>query len=95
MLTNKDKELLRKFCLYWKKEFNCECYSCALHGLLWCNNKIYDKAWDMKTAIRHFARTSIPEKEARRIIEEVIGAPLDVAQMLLREISDYEENRES
>jgi len=94
-MRDKDKELLRKFCHYWKKEFQCECYSCALYGLLWCNNKIYDKGWSVQQAITHFAHTSIPDKVAREILEEVIGAPLDITQMLLREIEDYEKHREN
>lgn len=96
-MREKDKELLRKFCHYYKKEFNCECYSCALYGLLWCNNKIYDKGWDMPQAIRHLARTSIPNQteEAKKILSEKIGAPLHIVQMLLREIEDYEKNEKS
>lgn len=90
-----DKDILRTFCLMWSKEFNCKpCHCCPLYGLLWCDNAIYDKGWTLQQAIRHFARTSIPQDEARKILEEKMNMPLDIVQMLLREIRDYEQNRE-
>ena len=91
-MKEETKNILRKFCLMWSKEFNCKpCYTCPLYGLLWCDNKIYDKGWTLQQAIRYFARTSIPADEARKILEEKMNLPLDIVQMLLREIKDYED----
>ena len=90
-----DKDILRNFCLLWAKEFNCKpCHTCALYGLLWCDNKIYDKGWTLQQAIRHFGRTSIPVEDARKILEEKMGLPLDIVQLLLREIRDYEDRHD-
>jgi len=86
-----DKDILRNFCLMWAKEFSCQpCSTCALYGLLWCDNKIYDKGWTLQQAIRNFGRTKISQEDARKILEEKMNMPLDIVQLLLREISDYE-----
>lgn len=94
-LREKDKNTLRVFCLVWAEEFNCKpCCTCPLYGVLWCNNKIYDKGWTLKQAVRVFGRTSIPINEARGILEEKMGLPLDIVQILLKEIQDHEEKKE-
>lgn len=41
----------------------------------------------MQTAVKNLIHSSIPHKE---ILENKIGAPLEMVQMLLREIKDYE-----
>lgn len=94
-MKEETKELLRDFCRYWSKEFLCKpCETCALYGVLWLDTNIYDRGWTLQQAIRIFGRTSIPETEARKILEEKMGLPLDIVTMLLREIKDYEDCRD-
>jgi len=86
-----DKEILRKLCLYYRKEYDCSCAHCALYGLVWCANKVYDKGWTMEQALRCYDRLKFPKDEGKKILEEKLGIPLHIVQMLLREIKDFEE----
>ena len=91
-MKEETKDILRTFCLLWSAEFNCKpCSSCALYGLLWCDNKIYDNGWTLQQAIRVFGRTKMSKEDARKILEDKMNMPLEIVQMLLREIEDYEE----
>jgi len=85
------KELLKEWCDACEREYGKECWCCLLWGFLLAAEKHYKKDWTMTQGMRHYMRQSPPSGEARKTLEEVIGCPLDVARMLLREIEDYEE----
>ena len=48
----------------------------------------HHRGCSMYTAVRTFIRSRVAKKKAKRIIEESIGMPLEVAQTVLRESHD-------
>lgn len=89
-MTKEPKGLLKEWCDACGREYGEECWACLLWGFLLAVEMHYKKGTTMTEAMKYYMRLSPPPKEARKTLEEAIGTPLDVAQMLLREIKDYE-----
>jgi len=85
------KELLKEWCDACEREYGKECWCCLLWGFLLAAENHYKKGQTMTEGMRHYMRKSPPSGGAKKRLEEVIGAPLDVVRMLLREIIDYQD----
>jgi len=90
-MTEKDRQLVRDWCEACEREYDEKCWQCPLWGLVYGIGKHMKNGWSMAQAFRCFMRLAPTPEQARKTLEEAIGCPLDVAQMLLREIRDYEE----
>ena len=79
---------LKEFCNAWKAIFKCDetdCTVCSFLAFVQAVTKNHEKGTTMSNSVRVFVRSRIARKKARRIIEESIGMPLEVAQAVLRE----------
>jgi hypothetical protein len=89
-LFAEDGGLLKDWCDACHREYNEDCWACLLWGFLDAVEKHYTKGWTMNEAMRNYMRKSPPPDGAKERVEKVIGAPLHVVKMILKEIEDYE-----
>jgi len=94
-VNNANKQLLKQWCNACEREYGEKwCKFCPLWGFCKGVEKHYTDAWTMAQAFRWFMRLSPTPKQAKKIVEETINMPLHIAQMILREIKDYEEHKD-
>jgi len=90
-MTGEEKELVKQWCHACEREYGEKCWQCPLYGLVRGIGKHYENGWTMAEAMRAYMRMSPTPEVARKLMEETLDMPLDVAKMIIREIRDYEE----
>ena len=91
-MKEEERGLVRQWCDACEKEYEEKCWQCPLWGLVYGIGKHYADGWTMAQAFRCFMRLAPTPEQARETLEKVVtGLPLDIVQMMLKEISDYEE----
>lgn len=86
----KSEDLVRQWCKACEREYGEDCWACLLYGFLVAVENYYKKGSTMAEEMRNYMRSAPPPEGARERLEKVLGSPLHIAQMLLREIEDYE-----
>lgn len=84
----KDRKPLKEFCDEWRRQKMCDeidCVDCPFLAGIQFITKHYKTGCTARSAIRTFMHSRVARKKARKIIEEAIGMPLEIAQAILRE----------
>ena len=91
-MNEEEKGLVRQWCEACEREYAEKCWQCPLWGLVYGIDKHIKNGWTMAQAFRCFMRLAPTPEQAKKTMEKTVaGASLDIVQMLLREIKDYED----
>ncbi len=84
----KERRLLKEFCDAYKRRFKCpetECEVCPYLMFIYSIFKHHKTGCTMSYAIKEFTSKPIKRALAKKMISEIIGLPLELAQSILRE----------